>query len=266
MVRRGPARGRSNSCKWCHLSYGRQDFVVSVQAERPERRAGFLIIRRSWVRAPPAPHDLTCDDALLSASCDPAADAFSGPDGRRNALQWASGAIDLILGSAAIVAIVAVVVLIRRQTSKLAARAEAAYPGPLTRSPPRRWKPSRHHHLAGPQPAIGKLWRAHWDKFTLFLAFWIRRQGTDSISNGVDNSKRQGPGHLCCCSRWLPISGPGRFCHQGRLRVRSPGTLTCARCPAARSALDAVPGRITIRRQSSGPFAASVVMLVAGHP
>jgi hypothetical protein len=37
----------------------------------------------------------------------------------------------VILGSAAIVAIVAVVVLIRRQTSKLAARAEAAYPGPL---------------------------------------------------------------------------------------------------------------------------------------
>jgi len=29
--------------------------LVSVQAERPERRAGLLIIRRSWVRAPPAP-------------------------------------------------------------------------------------------------------------------------------------------------------------------------------------------------------------------
>jgi membrane protein DedA with SNARE-associated domain len=48
-----------------------------------------------------------------------------------NALQQASGTIDLIVGSAAIVAIVAGVVLIRRQTSKLAARAEAAYPGPL---------------------------------------------------------------------------------------------------------------------------------------
>ena len=45
-----------------------------------------------------------------------------------NALQRASGTIDLIVGSAAIVA---AVVLIRRQTSKLAARAEAAYPGPL---------------------------------------------------------------------------------------------------------------------------------------
>jgi membrane protein DedA with SNARE-associated domain len=48
-----------------------------------------------------------------------------------NALQRASGTIDLILGGAAILAIVAVIVLIRRQTSKLAAQAEAAYPGPL---------------------------------------------------------------------------------------------------------------------------------------
>ena len=55
MIRRGPARGPSNSCKWCNLSYGRQDFVVSVQVERRERRAVVLIIRRSWVRAPPAP-------------------------------------------------------------------------------------------------------------------------------------------------------------------------------------------------------------------
>jgi membrane protein DedA with SNARE-associated domain len=48
-----------------------------------------------------------------------------------NALQRASGTIDLILGGAAILAIVAAIVLIRRQTSKLAAQAEAAYPGPL---------------------------------------------------------------------------------------------------------------------------------------
>jgi membrane protein DedA with SNARE-associated domain len=48
-----------------------------------------------------------------------------------SALQRASGTIDLILGGAAILAIVAVIVLIRRQTGKLAAQAEAAYPGPL---------------------------------------------------------------------------------------------------------------------------------------
>jgi membrane protein DedA with SNARE-associated domain len=48
-----------------------------------------------------------------------------------NALQRASGTIDLILGGVAILAIVAVIVLIRRQTGKLAAQAEAAYPGPL---------------------------------------------------------------------------------------------------------------------------------------
>ena len=48
-----------------------------------------------------------------------------------NALQRASGTIDLILGGAAILAIVAVIVLIRRQTGKLATQAEAAYPGPL---------------------------------------------------------------------------------------------------------------------------------------
>jgi membrane protein DedA with SNARE-associated domain len=48
-----------------------------------------------------------------------------------NALQRASGTIDLILGGAAILAIAAVLVLVRRQTGKLAVRAEAAYPGPL---------------------------------------------------------------------------------------------------------------------------------------
>ena len=48
-----------------------------------------------------------------------------------NALQRASGTIDLILSGAAILAIVAVIVLIRRQTGKLATQAEAAYPGPL---------------------------------------------------------------------------------------------------------------------------------------
>ncbi len=48
-----------------------------------------------------------------------------------NALQRASGTIDLILVGAALLAIVAVIVLIRRQTGKLAIQAEAAYPGPL---------------------------------------------------------------------------------------------------------------------------------------
>jgi membrane protein DedA with SNARE-associated domain len=48
-----------------------------------------------------------------------------------DALKRASGTIDLILGGAAVLAIVAVVMLIRRQTGRLAERAEAAYPGPL---------------------------------------------------------------------------------------------------------------------------------------
>jgi hypothetical protein len=36
-----------------------------------------------------------------------------------------------VLGGAAVVAIVVVLVLLRHQTGRLAARAEAAYPGPL---------------------------------------------------------------------------------------------------------------------------------------
>jgi membrane protein DedA with SNARE-associated domain len=47
------------------------------------------------------------------------------------ALERASGLISLILGGVAVVAIVATIIVIRRQTDKLAARAEAAYPGPL---------------------------------------------------------------------------------------------------------------------------------------
>ena len=47
------------------------------------------------------------------------------------ALERASGLISLILGAVAVVAIVAAIIVIRRQTDKLAARAEAAYPGPL---------------------------------------------------------------------------------------------------------------------------------------
>jgi membrane protein DedA with SNARE-associated domain len=46
-------------------------------------------------------------------------------------LQRSSRTIDWILGGAAVVAIVAVVLLVRRQGSRLADRAEQAYPGPL---------------------------------------------------------------------------------------------------------------------------------------
>jgi len=48
-----------------------------------------------------------------------------------NALQQVSGIIDWVLLGAAMVAIVAALLAVRRQTDKLAARAEAAYPGPL---------------------------------------------------------------------------------------------------------------------------------------
>jgi membrane protein DedA with SNARE-associated domain len=48
-----------------------------------------------------------------------------------DALQRASATINLILGAAAVIAIVAVLIIIRRQFDRLADRAEAAYPGPL---------------------------------------------------------------------------------------------------------------------------------------
>lgn len=48
-----------------------------------------------------------------------------------NALKRASGTINLIFIGAAIVAIVIAILLVRRQTSRLADQAEAAYPGPL---------------------------------------------------------------------------------------------------------------------------------------
>jgi membrane protein DedA with SNARE-associated domain len=48
-----------------------------------------------------------------------------------NMLKQVSGILDWVLVGVAVVAIVAIVVLIRRQTDRLAARAEAAYPGPL---------------------------------------------------------------------------------------------------------------------------------------
>lgn len=48
-----------------------------------------------------------------------------------NALQRASGTITWVLAGAAVAAIVLVLLLLRHQIGRLAARAEAAYPGPL---------------------------------------------------------------------------------------------------------------------------------------
>ena len=48
-----------------------------------------------------------------------------------HALQQASSTITWVLGGAAVLVIAAVLVVIRRQTGRLADRAEAAYPGPL---------------------------------------------------------------------------------------------------------------------------------------
>ena len=48
-----------------------------------------------------------------------------------NALRRASGTINLALGAVALAAIVAVIIVIRRQAAKLTDLAEAAYPGPL---------------------------------------------------------------------------------------------------------------------------------------
>ena len=48
-----------------------------------------------------------------------------------NTLKRASGTINLVLGIGAVVAIIVTLLLVRRELGKLAARAEAAYPGPL---------------------------------------------------------------------------------------------------------------------------------------
>jgi membrane protein DedA with SNARE-associated domain len=48
-----------------------------------------------------------------------------------DALQRASGTISWVLGGAAVIAIAAVLLLVRHQIGRLADRAEAAYPGPL---------------------------------------------------------------------------------------------------------------------------------------
>jgi len=48
-----------------------------------------------------------------------------------DALRRASGTINLALGAAAVVAIAATFIVVRRHTGKLTSRAESAYPGPL---------------------------------------------------------------------------------------------------------------------------------------
>ena len=48
-----------------------------------------------------------------------------------NALQRASRTIDVIIVGVAVLAVTAVIFLVRRQTAKLGLQAEAAYPGPL---------------------------------------------------------------------------------------------------------------------------------------
>ena len=49
-----------------------------------------------------------------------------------NSLRTISGTVNLVLLGAAVVVIVAAIMVIRRQSRRLAAVAEAAYPGPLT--------------------------------------------------------------------------------------------------------------------------------------
>ena len=48
-----------------------------------------------------------------------------------DALQRVSGILDWVLAGVAVLAIAGVIVVIRRQSARLAERAEAAYPGPL---------------------------------------------------------------------------------------------------------------------------------------
>ncbi len=72
LARRGPVRGPSHLCKRCNQGHRWHRSVVSVQAAHLERRAGLLIIRRSWVRAPPAPHTLACENVRFGPAGQPA--------------------------------------------------------------------------------------------------------------------------------------------------------------------------------------------------
>jgi membrane protein DedA with SNARE-associated domain len=51
--------------------------------------------------------------------------------GAGNAFSKASGTINLSLGAAALAAVAAAILVVRRQAAKIARRAEAAYPGAL---------------------------------------------------------------------------------------------------------------------------------------
>jgi hypothetical protein len=60
MLSRGPVRGPGHPCKRCNQGNFRHRLVLSVQVVRVVQRAILLIIRRSWVRAPPAPRSQRC--------------------------------------------------------------------------------------------------------------------------------------------------------------------------------------------------------------
>ena len=62
MVGRGPVRGPSHLCKRCNQGHRWHDSVVSVQLALVVRGAVLLIIRRSRVRAPPAPPAVSISD------------------------------------------------------------------------------------------------------------------------------------------------------------------------------------------------------------
>src|ERR1035438_1717084 len=62
MLRRGPVRGPSHPCKRRNQGHRRHGFVSSVQLVCMVHEAVLLIIRRSWVRAPPAPPAVSISD------------------------------------------------------------------------------------------------------------------------------------------------------------------------------------------------------------
>src|SRR5262245_33177284 len=68
--------------------YAARDLTCEYATWRDQPRLvstaeGGLIIRRSWVRAPPAPPSLSCGDTLLSGPLCPCSGSVSRPDGRR---------------------------------------------------------------------------------------------------------------------------------------------------------------------------------------
>ena len=84
---------------------------------------------------------------------------------------------------------------------------------------------------------------------------------------GVARPAPSGPwlGSLCAAPPPIGLTAAGLFAggevSRADSRARLPGTLTCTRCPAARSALDAVPE--AYHNPAAvwwGPFAASAVI------